>query len=277
MDRVDMYEDAANEADLDTGAFEQVDDGVEEERQVASQPDHTDWKAQAIEARTRLEMIERMRAESQPAAPQQVDEVSALKQQIEAKRAELPTHEQMNKDSSLFWKRDALMQEIDQLNERLVDTRLRQHERVLAEQHVGTAVQQYKQRFANRATFKSVERQFDQMVGQLEPHLRGNTVMLDMIRSKLELDHMDRTKGQKAPPRAPGSDFQPQTAAQPATGKVKWRNAQDQAVGEYYISRGIISGPEDFYDPKNNERSPSANNNGTAIYDVPTTPRGWRR
>lgn len=266
-----------NELDLDSGIYEEPQEEQVEAQEPEQHEDRTDWKARAIEAQTRLEMLQKMREEQQHQQAPQVDEVAQLRQQIEAKKAELPTHEQMNKDANLFWKRDSLMTEINQLQERLVDTRLKQQERALAEQHVQGAVSQYKARFANRASFKAVERQFDTMVSQLEPHLRGNSVMLDMIRSKLELDHMDKSKTQKTPPRAPGGDYQPQQQAQSNQGKVAWRSDEDRRVGEYYISRGIISGPEEFYDPKYSERSPSANNNGTAIYDVPNTPRGWRR
>lgn len=269
-----------NELDIDSGVYEEPQEEQVEAQEAEPQEDRTDWKAQAIEARTRLEMLQKMREEqSQQQQAPQVDEATQIRQQIEAKRAELPTREQMNKDANLFWQREQVMDEINLLQEKLVDARLKQQERLLAEQHVSGAVNQYKARFANRQSFKAVEQQFDQMVSQLEPHLRGNTVMLDMIRSKLELDHMDRSKGQKAPPRAPGSDYQPQAQAQARSnqGKVTWRSDADRQVGEYYMSRGIISGPEEFYDPKYSERSPSANNNGTAIYDVPNTPRGWRR
>lgn len=276
MDRDEVA--PVNELDLDNGAYEEAQEEQAEAREAGTQEDRTDWKARAIEAQTRLEMLQRMREEQTQQQPQQqVDEVTQLRQQIEAKRAELPTREQMNKDPNLFWQREQMVDEINMLQERLMDTRLKQQERLLAEQHVSGAVNQYKARFANRQSFKAVEQQFDQMVSQLEPHLRGNTVMLDMIRSKLELDHMDRSKGQKTPPRAPGGDYQPQVQARSNQGKVTWRSDEDRRVGEYYMSRGIISGPEEFYDPKFNERSPSANNNGVAIYDVPNTPRGWRR
>lgn len=268
-----------NEMDLDNGAYEEAP----QEQVEAQEPqeDRTDWKARAIEAQTRLEMLQRMREEQshQQPAEQQVDEVTRLRQEIEAKRAELPTREAMNKDPNLFWQREQMVDEINALQERMVDARLKQQERLLAEQHVSTAVGQYKARFANRQSFKAVEQQFDQMVSQLEPHLRGNAVMLDMIRSKLELDYMDRSKNQKAPPRAPGGDYQPQAQAQARSnqGKVTWHSDADRQVGEYYMARGIISGPEEFYDPRFSERSASANKNGTAIYDVPDKPRGWRR
>ena len=276
---MDNPNEAVYEGDLDSGVHQAEEAEVQVEAHEAEPvEDRTDWKAQAIEARTRLEMLQNMREErAQTQQAPQVDEIAQLRQQIEAKRAELPTHEQMGKDANLFWKRDSLMQEIDQLQNRLVDTRLKQQERVLAEQHVTGAVAQYKARFATRPTFKAVEQQFDTMVSQLEPHLRGNAVMLDMIRSKLELDHMDRTKGQKTPPRAPGGDYQPQQAARPNQGKVTWRSEEDRAVGEYYVSRGIISGPEEFYDPKYNEKSEGATLRGATIYDVPDGGRGWRR
>lgn len=269
---------APYEGDTFAGTYEQPDEAPEEQEEIEApeQEERVDWKAQAIEARTRLEMLQKMQQE-QHQEPERVDEVASIRQQIEERRSSLPTREEMDKDPKLFWKRDQLLLEMNNLQEKMVEARLRQQEQVLAEQQVGGFVQQYKARFATRPTFKAIEGQFDQMVGQLQPHLRGNQVMLDMIRSKLELDHMERGQGRKKPPNAPDGAYQPPAQPKPNQGKVTWRSEQDRQVGEYYMSRGIISGPEEFYDPKYNERSATANDNGVAIYDIPDRPRGWRR
>lgn len=270
-----------NEADLDTGAYQ--DDlllGATDQPQAPAPPE--DWKARAIAAQTRLEVLQEMQdrqAAQAGATPQQVDEVTQLRRAIEEKRKQLPDLTAGNANADTFWQRDKLQQEINGLQEQMVDARLKQQERLLANQQVGGVVQQYKARFANRASFKAIEAQFDSMTSQLEPHLRGNQVMLDMIRSKLELDQIERARGQRrVPPTAPDGAHTPQAQAQAANrGQAKWKNDQDRAVGEYYVQRGIISGPDEFYAGRYNDNSESANNNGVAIYDVPTTPRGWRR
>lgn len=263
-----------NEFELDSGAVEEqlIQD---QDVQVAEEQPEEDWKSKAIAAQTRLEMIEEMRQQAmQQSAPQRVDEVTQLRQAIEAKRQEMPVLDDKNPQS--FWERERVKDEIDGLQERLVEARMRQQERVLVNQQVGAAVQQYKAQQANRPAFKAVEAQFDQLVDRLEPHLKGNRTMLEMIRKNLEYDHMSKG-GPKAPASAPSGAYQPQARASANRGKVNWKNDADREVGEYYIQRGIISGPEDFYDSRYNERSPQANNNGVAIYDVPNKPRGWRK
>ena len=264
----------AYEGDLDNGALGVPPDEVE----VAAeeQEGREDWKARAIAAQTRLQVLEEMRQQQQQQAPAEpVDEVTRLRMAIEEKRKAVPALDDKNPQS--FWDRERAKEELETLQGRLMEARLRQQEQVLAEQQVGGLVQQYKARFSTRPSFKAVEPQFDQMVNQLQPHLRGNAVMLDMIRSKLELDYMERSQGRKKAPSTPDGAFQPQAQARPQQGKVAWRTDEDRRVGEYYMSRGIIAGPEDFYNPRFNERSATANNNGVAIYDLPDRPRGWRR
>jgi hypothetical protein len=267
---VNEYEnEVVNEMDVDTGAYEEpVQEQVE--------PQEEDWKARAIAAQTRLEMIEQVRNQAmQQAAPQQVDEVTRLRQEIDAKRSEMP--ELNDKDPQTFWERERVKDQLDALQERLVEARIKQQERMLVGQQVNASVQQYKAQQASRAAFKAIEPQFDQLVERLEPHLKGNRTMLEMIRKNLEYDQMTKGKGPKAPTSAPTGAYQPQARASGARSKVNWQNNADREIGEYYIQRGIISGPEEYYDPKFNDRSAQANNNGVAIYDVPNKPRGWRR
>lgn len=268
---------AVNEFDVDNGVVEeQFVEQQEVEAGEVQQPED-DWKAKAIAAETRLEMIERMRAEAaQQAAPRQMDEITQLRQAIEAKRSEMPQLD--DKNPQTFWDRERAKDEIDNLQERLVEARMRQQERALVSQQVNASVIQYKAQQANRSAFKAVEAQFDELVGRLEPHLKGNRTMLDMIRKNLEYDQMTKGKGAPRPPAtAPTGAYQPQARAAGNRGKVNWRNEADREIGEYYIQRGIISGPEEYYDPRFNDRSPQANNNGVAIYEVPNKPRGWRK
>jgi hypothetical protein len=258
-----------NETDVDSGAYEEP---VQQE--VA--PQEEDWKARAIAAQTRLEMIEQMRNQAmQQAAPQRVDEVTRLRHEIENTRAKMPQLD--DKDPQTFWDRERVKDQLDALQERLVEARIRQQERLLVGQQVNSSVQQYKAQQVNRAAFKAIEPQFDQLVERLEPHLKGNRTMLEMIRKNLEYDYMSKGKGPKAPSSAPSGAYQPQARANNQRGKVNWQSAADREIGEYYIQRGIINGPEDYYDPRFNERSAQANNNGVAIYEVPNKPRGWRR
>jgi len=256
----------------------QVDEANYQAEQAEGE-ERVDWKARAIQAQTRLEMLQQMQQQQyqqQPEPEPQVDEVTQLRQQIQEKRQAMPQLDDQNPQS--FWDRERAKEEIDQLQEQLVEARIRSQERMLAEQQTYGVVANYKARFANSQRFKQVESMFDNAVSQLEPHLRGNQVMLDMIRKNLEYDVMSRQNNQpKSPPSAPGQAYNPQAASRPRQKGVQWRNAEDQAVGEYYISRGIINSPEEFYDPQFNENSPSANNNGVAIYDVPNSRKGWRR
>lgn len=258
--------------DVDNGA----DVAVEApEVQESAEPD---WKAEAIAARTRLEVIQQMQqqqAQQNPAGAQ-VDEVTRLRQAIQQKRESMPVLDDKNPQS--FWEREKIKEEIDALQERMVEARIRQQERVLVNQQVDGTLMQYKAQQVARPQFKAIEGQFDQLVSRLEPHLRGNRTMLEMIRKNLEYDQMSRGAAQpRVPAAAPTGAYQPQARASANKGKVNWRSDNDRAVGEYYIQRGIINSVEEFYDPRFNERSSQANNNGVAIYDVPNKPRGWRR
>lgn len=283
--------DMPNEAEFHQETFEQPDlieqqdldaaqqdvDNAQVQAEQATGEERVDWKAQAIQAQTRLEMLEQMRQQQQAQQQQapQVDEVTRIRQQIQEKRQSMP--ELDDKNPQTFWERERIKEEVDQLQEQLVEARIRTQERMLAEQHTMGVVQQYKTRFANSQRFQAIQQQFDNAVSQLEPHLRGNQTMLDMIRKNLEYDVMAKQGSQpKAPPAAPGQAYNPLANSRPQRG-VQWKNAEDQEVGEYYISRGIINSPEEFYDPRFNENSPTANNNGVAIYDIPQTKKGWRK
>lgn len=260
--------------DLDAAQAEA--EAAQQQAEQATGDERVDWKARAIEAQTRLEMMQQQAQQHQQPQEQQVDEVTYLQQQIQEKRASMPALD--DKNPQTFWDRERVKDEIDGLQDQLVEARMRQQERFIMEQRVGGVVQQYKAQQQNNPYFRQVEQQFDQMVSRLEPHLKGNVTMLDMIRKNLEHDQLMKQQNQrKAPPQPPSGAFQPQAGAKPNQGKVQWRSEEDRRVGEYYVQRGIISGPEEFYDQRYNEKSESANNNGVAIYDVPAGPRGWRR
>lgn len=266
--------DLIEQQDLDAAQAEV--DAAQQAAEQATGDDRTDWKARAIEAQTRLEMMQQQQQQQAPQPEPQVDEVTQIRQQIQDTRASMPQLDDQNPQT--FWERERVKEQLDNLQEQLVDARMRQQERLLMDQQTMGVVQSYKQQYANNPRFQQIESKFDQAVSQLEPHLRGNNVMLDMIRKNLEYDVMARQGNQpKRPPSAPDGAYQPQARASRNQGKVQWRNAEDQAVGEYYISRGIINSPEEFYDPQFNENSPTANNNGVAIYDVPNGKKGWRR
>ena len=253
-------------------------EAAQEQAEQSTGEERVDWKARAIEAQTRLEMMRDMQyqQQQQTQATPQVDEVTRIRNEIQEKRASMPQLDDQNPQT--FWDRERIKEEVDQLQEQLVEARIRTQERALAEQHTMGVVQQYKSRFANSQRFQAIQQQFDNAVSQLEPHLRGNQTMLDMIRKNLEYDVMAKQGSQpKAPPAAPSQGYNSGAVGRQPQRGVQWRNAEDQAVGEYYMSRGIINSPEEFYDPRFNENSPTANNNGVAIYDIPETKRGWRK
>lgn len=267
-----MYEEENMEQDtFEQNTFEQEE--ISQQETLEQDEQRVDWKAKAIEAQTRLEM---MQQQAQPAASQEqyVDEVTSLQQQIAEKQSAMP--ELDDKNPQTFWDRERVKEEITQLKDQLVEARMRRQEEYFAEQQVGTVVQSYKARQQNNPYFQQVEQRFDEMVSRLQPHLRGNEAMLEMVRRNLEYEVIVKNQNQpRSPSAAPSNAYAPQQT-QRTNGQVKWRNAQDQAVGEYYMQRGIISGPEDFYSQQYNQNSPQANNNGVAIYDVPTRKRGWR-
>ena len=284
--------DMPNEAEFHEETFEQPDlieqqdidnaqaavEVAQEQVEQATGEERVDWKARAIEAQTRLEMMRDMQyqQQQQTQATPQVDEVTRIRNEIQEKRASMPQLDDQNPQT--FWERERIKEEVDQLQEQLVEARIRNQERALAEQHTICVVQQYKSRFANSQRFQAIQQQFDNAVSQLEPHLRGNQTMLDMIRKNLEYDVMAKQGSQpKAPPAAPSQGYNSGAVGRQPQRGVQWRNAEDQEVGEYYMSRGIINSPEEFYDPRFNENSPTANNNGVAIYDIPETKRGWRK
>ena len=253
-------------------------EAAQEQAEQSTGEERVDWKARAIEAQTRLQMLQDMQYQQQrqAQATPQVDEVTRIRNEIQEKRASMPQLDDQNPQT--FWDRERIKEEVDQLQEQLVEARIRTQERALAEQHTMGVVQQYKSRFANSQRFQAIQQQFDNAVSQLEPHLRGNQTMLDMIRKNLEYDVMAKQGSQpKAPPAAPSQGYNSGAVGRQPQRAVQWRNAEDQAVGEYYMSRGIINSPEEFYDPRFNENSPTANNNGVAIYDIPETKRGWRK
>lgn len=273
----DVPEDQDNligEQDLEQAQAEAEE--AQQQAEEATGEERVDWKARAIQAQTRLEMMQQQAQQPQQQYEQQPDPVQTLQQQIQEKRQSMPALD--DKNPQTFWDRERIKDEVSGLQEQLMEARLRQQEQYIAEQRVGSVVQQYKAQQQQNPYFRQVEPQFDQMVARLEPHLKGNTTMLDMIRKNLEHDQlMKQQNGKKAPPQPPTGAYAPQAQSKPNRGKAQWRSDEDRQIGEYYVQRGIISGPEEFYDPKYNERSESANKNGVAIYDVPKNSRGWRR
>lgn len=244
-----------------------------QQENVEEADQRVDWKARAIEAQTRLEMMQQQQTPTE--ANGYVDELKVLQEQIQEKQASMPQLDDKNPQS--FWDRERAKEEIEGLKDQLVEARMRRQERYLAEQQVGTVVQSYKARHQSNPYFQQVQDRFDQMVSRLEPHLRGNEAMLEMVRRNLEYEVIVKNQNQgRVPPTAPNNAYTPQQG-QRTSGKVAWKSEADRAVGEMYMQRGIISGPEEYYSQQLNQNSPQANNNGVAIYDVPVGKRGWRR
>jgi hypothetical protein len=242
----------------------------------AQESERVDWKERAIRLEERMRVFEERAA---PVPPALRDPVGELERAIAEKEASLPKYEAQRAES--FFERETAKEELQKLRHQLVEARLGQQQQYVAEAQSRTVLAEYKSRLAGNPDFRAIEGQFDQMVARLEPGLRSNPAMLEMLRKNLEYDHLRAQANRGAPgkpPAAPNAAYQPQAGAQRAKGPMPaWRSEEDRKVGEYYIQRGIISGPEEFYDPRFNDRSPSANNNGTAIYDIPEPKRGWRK
>lgn len=270
FDRFARQQEPEVEAD-DTQQVDQANSTPQEEEQQyeAQEPQQTpeeqervDWKARAVEAQTRLEMMQQQQQQfQQQQMPQEPDEVQTLEQQIEEARQNMP---QINPDDpQSFWQREQAKEKIEGLREQLYDARERRMQYSTMEQQSGFVVQNYKAQYQGSQTFQAVEQRFDDLVSKIAPHLRQNPAMLDMIRKNVEYDYLQQNQGGKAvPPRAPGGEYNNQR--QPQQKGVKFKNAQDAEVAGFY---GM--GPEEFYDPRNTSHPEVTNGNGVLVYDLP--------
>jgi hypothetical protein len=230
-----------------------------------TQPAEVDWKSEAIRAQARAEVLEQMQtrqvAPQQQAAPRQ-SESDRLAQEVERLRSSIPALDPANPNS--FWEREKHKETLDEARHNLAEAR--EHERrsaIMAVQYQTQAqsvVQNVKQKFAARPAFSKIERQFDQMVGQLAPHVRADPNALTVMMKTLLFDAGD-AGGAKAPPSAPSNAYAPARGPVKKGGKVQFQSEQEAQVAAYY---GMTA--EEYYDPRYNERGPETQGNGVSIY-----------
>lgn len=230
-----------------------------------TQPAEVDWKAEAIRAQARAEVLEQMQtrqvAPQQPAAPQE-SESDKLASEVERLRSTIPALDPANPNS--FWEREKHKEALDEARHNLAEARERERRNaIMAVQYQTQAqsvVQNVKQKFAARPAFSKIERQFDQMVGQLAPHVRADPNALTVMMKTLLFDAGD-TGCAKAPPSAPSNAYAPARGPVKKGGKVQFQSEQEAQVAAYY---GMTA--EEYYDPRYNERAPETQGNGVSIY-----------
>lgn len=251
---------------------------TDEQPQAAAEADRTDWKAKAIEAETRLRMLQEQREQHPESITQaQRDEVAEIEAQIEEIEASLPEA----KDEKTFWARMQGYEKLNKLNRELSRAVKRSSEQAFANIQSGSVVQQFKSRYANDPVFRQIEGAWDQWVQQLEPNLRTNLGMLELLRKNLAFDYIQQNGGKvpqqkrSAPaPTAPSGAFTPQQQAAARTQKAQpaFKSEAEQRVAEFY---GMTA--EEYYSPQFNEVGPDTEGNGIQIMDLPAASRRTRR
>jgi hypothetical protein len=239
------------------GEFPQETSGGEE---------RVDWKAEAIRAQAKLEVLQQQApAASQPAQAAPPSESEQLARQVEELRSNMPQLDPKNPDS--FWEREKHKEKLDELRHQLAEVRERERRQALVNFEYQTrsqsVVNDVKQKFSGRPAFQKVERQFDQMVNQLAPHVRADPNALTVMMKTLLFDAGD-TGGAKAPPSAPSGAYAPGRSGPQKAGKVQFRSEQEAQIAAYY---GMTA--EEYYDPKYNEPGPGTEGNGVSIYPYP--------
>lgn len=253
-------------------------DGGEGGEEQPQQPDRTDWKARAIELETRMRMEnERRQVEQQPQQPV-VDDIARINAEIAELESQMPTE---TKDEAAFWKRIELQDKLSKKTRELSQAVHQANQNRFTEMASGTAVQQFKARFASDPTFKQIEGQFDQWVQQMEPNLRANPGMLEMLRKNLAYDWMVKNGGRvpakntpRGAPAAPSGAHAPEQQRQQQAQKssVKFKSEAEAKVAEFY---GMTA--DEYYGPRYNEVGPDTEGNGIQIMDLPTNTRRARR
>lgn len=235
--------------------------GEEFPQETAGGEERVDWKAEAIRAQAKLEMLQQPAA-SQPTQAAPPSEAERLAQEVEDLRRNMPQLDPKNPDS--FWEREKHKEKLDEMRHQLAEVRERERRQALTNFEYQTRAQSVvtdvKQKFSGRPAFQKVERQFDQMVNQLAPHVRADPNALTVMMKTLLFDAGD-TGGAKAPPTAPSGAYSPARGGAQKAGKVQFRSEQEAQIAAYY---GMSA--EEYYDPKYNEPGPNTEGNGISIY-----------
>lgn len=259
------------EAGQDPGAFPgETDDGFEGQDDGAQE--RVDWKERAIRAEERARILGEQRQAPQQQAPAepQLSESQKLEKQVQELRGSLPKIDPQNPQS--FWDHQDAKARLDEAREQLMEARERERGQQLQamqyRQQAERTVQSVKARFRDRPGFAKVERQFDQMVSRMQPHVAADPNALTVTMKNLLYDAAGDTEaqGRQAPPPPPGQDYSKGARGPARRGgqaqPMQWKSERDQEVGE-----GIYGmTPEQYYDATLNEASASAEYNGVSIY-----------
>ena len=243
---------------------EQGDSAESQQAQQArpQQEEEPDYKTEAAYLRGRLEAQQQGGGQQE----QRLDPVAEVERKIAEKQANLPQFNQERPES--FFEREAALEELRELRERKLELKLEQQQRTVMETQAYTAVQNYKQRWANDPVFQQVEQDFDAAVQQLDPGVRRNPAMLEMIRKNFMFDAIqNQQSGRKMPPQAPNQAgrTQMEQSQRQQEQEVRWKNDLDRQLGQHY---GMSA--REFY----TEPALDADGNGIQIYDMPRTGRG---
>jgi hypothetical protein len=244
-----------------------------------TQQQREDYKARAIRAETELDLLRRQNQQPQAVAPEQVDEVAALETQIE--ELEQTLDGTAPKDEAAFWKRIETQEKLVKLNRQLTKAIKRSADTQIMNVQSGSVVQQYKARYANDPVFQQVLPQWEQMVNGLNPDLRTNPGMLDMLRTHFSYQYLEKHGGRMPQQKkasgvgaAPSGAYAPEKAVQAQQQKqaVAFKSDQHAKVAAFY---GMSA--EDYYSAKFNEIGPDTEGNGIQIMDLPAGSRRSRR
>jgi hypothetical protein len=248
-------EDVNNDGSIDSG----------EDFSQETNPVEVDWKSEAIRAQARAEVLQQMHQQSSPPQqppPRQVSESERLAAEVDRLRAEIPALDPNNPNS--FWDREKHKEKLDEVRHNLSEARERERRSAMMavqyQTQSQTVVQNVKQKFAGRPAFAKIERQFDQMINQLAPHVRADPNALTVMMKTLLFDAGD-TGGAKAPPAPPSGAYAPARGPVKKGGKVQFQSEQEAQVAAYY---GMSA--DEYYDPRYNEKGPETQGNGVSIY-----------
>ena len=243
------YSDAAAEARVQ-----------EKRRQAQEEPD---YKTQAAYLRGRLEAQQEGGGQQQ----RQQDPIAEVEAKIREAEANLPEFNRERPES--FFERQAAEAEVQRLREKRMELKIEQQQNQVLETQAYTAVQNYKSQWRSDPVFQQVEQDFDAAVEQLDPAVRRNPAMLDMLRKNFMFDAINNQgSGRKMPPPPPGQAGRTQMEQQQKRrqeSQTQWKNELDQRLGQFYGRS-----PEEFY----NEPAMEANGNGLQIYSIPSRKRG---
>jgi len=252
-----------------------------QEQQAPAAPDRTDWKAEAIRAQERLRAIEERQQQAQPAQPEpKPDPIAELEAEIARIEAEIPQNPKTEQD---FWKMVDSQGKLTKLTRQLTAETRKESQQYAANMQSQSVADRFKAQHSGDPVFQQIAPLWEQWVQQLDPSLRSNTGMLEMLRKNLAYDYMQKNggrvpnqpkKGGPPAPSAPSGAFTPEQQRQQAQQKagVKFKSDREAQVAAFY---GMTA--EEYYSSAYNDVGPDTEGNGIQIMDMPATSRRSRR